>query len=176
MAVPRASVNLLRCGFRPVTRAAPVLQVRQQSGVSSDGDIGGPGSQQTPPPNPGFRETLNRNWRRAARCRRSVVHVFLEGKKSSIGCGLEGCFVYGDWHVAIAEEGLALRASKQLQVHAFYGRESTAEWFISSAPKGLQDGHDKGSRSIGALVSDNTLSYAIFRLPITLPGTPDRRR
>ncbi|KAH7489283.1 hypothetical protein HZ326_20870 [Fusarium oxysporum f. sp. albedinis] len=66
MAVPRASVNLLRCGIRPVTRAAPVLQLRQQSGVSSDGDIGGPGSQQTPPPNPGFRETLNRNWRSIA--------------------------------------------------------------------------------------------------------------
>jgi hypothetical protein len=62
MAVPRASVNILRCYIRPVTRAAPVLQVRQQSGVSSDGDIGGPGSQQTPPPNPDFRETLNRNW------------------------------------------------------------------------------------------------------------------
>jgi hypothetical protein len=55
--------------------------------------------------------------RRAARCRRSVVHVLIEGKKSSIGWGLEGCFVYGDWHVAIAEEGLALRALKQLQVH-----------------------------------------------------------
>ncbi|SPJ91979.1 uncharacterized protein FTOL_13633 [Fusarium torulosum] len=63
MAVPRASINILRCSIRPVARAAPVLQVRHQSGVSSDGDIGGPGSQQTSPPNPGFRETLNRNWR-----------------------------------------------------------------------------------------------------------------
>jgi hypothetical protein len=72
MAVPRASVDILRCCIRPVARAAPVLQVRQQSGVSSDGDIGGPGSQQTPPPNPGFRETLNRNWYSLIRLRRAI--------------------------------------------------------------------------------------------------------
>ncbi|PNP74303.1 hypothetical protein FNYG_12352 [Fusarium nygamai] len=75
MVVPRASVNILRCSIRPVIRAAPVLQVRQQSGVSSDGDIGGPGSQQTPPPNPGFRETLNRNWRPIAGAGLLVVAV-----------------------------------------------------------------------------------------------------
>ncbi|KAH6988289.1 hypothetical protein BKA56DRAFT_578611 [Ilyonectria sp. MPI-CAGE-AT-0026] len=74
MAVRRASVNVLRCCIRPVAGAAPVrrLQVRQQSGVSSDGDIGGPGSQQTPPPNPGFRETLNRNWYSLIRLRRAI--------------------------------------------------------------------------------------------------------
>jgi hypothetical protein len=46
----------------------------------------------------------------------------------------------------------------------FDGRNSTAEWFISSVPKDLQDGHDKEIRPIGALVSDNTLSYVIFCL------------
>ncbi|KAH7460495.1 hypothetical protein FOMA001_g19551 [Fusarium oxysporum f. sp. matthiolae] len=68
MPVARTSVVLLRSGIRPAFRSAAGIaplrrpQVRQQSAVSSDGDIGGPGGQQAPPPNHGGSEFLKRNW------------------------------------------------------------------------------------------------------------------
>ncbi|KAL5610910.1 hypothetical protein FOBRF1_007027 [Fusarium oxysporum] len=68
MPVARTSVVLLHSGIRPAFRSAAGIaplrrpQVRQQSAVSSDGDIGGPGGQQVPPPNHGGPEFLKRNW------------------------------------------------------------------------------------------------------------------
>ncbi|PNP61672.1 hypothetical protein FNYG_13589 [Fusarium nygamai] len=68
MTIARTSVVLLRSGTRPAFRSATGIaplrrpQVRQQSAVSSDGDIGGPGGQQVPPPNPSGPELLKRNW------------------------------------------------------------------------------------------------------------------
>ncbi|KAF5702872.1 hypothetical protein FMUND_13298 [Fusarium mundagurra] len=68
MTIARTSVVLLRSGTRPAFRSATSIaplrrpQIRQQSAVSSDGDIGGPGGQQVPPPNPSGPEFLKRNW------------------------------------------------------------------------------------------------------------------
>ncbi|KAJ4179379.1 hypothetical protein NW759_017297 [Fusarium solani] len=62
----RASISVVRTCIRPGIGAAPLrrFQLRQQSTVSSDGDIGGLGGQQAPPPGRGDRDFIKQNWYR----------------------------------------------------------------------------------------------------------------
>ncbi|KAH7124831.1 hypothetical protein B0J13DRAFT_611885 [Dactylonectria estremocensis] len=64
MAIHRASLSVVRSCIRPSAGVAPLrrFQLRQQSTVSSDGDIGGMGGQQIPPPGRGGLEFIKQNW------------------------------------------------------------------------------------------------------------------
>ncbi|KAJ4190498.1 hypothetical protein NW767_011325 [Fusarium falciforme] len=64
MSMHRASLSVVRTCIRPGVGTAPLrrFQVRQQSTVSSDGDIGGLGGQQAPPPGRGGRDFIKQNW------------------------------------------------------------------------------------------------------------------
>ncbi|KAF4471892.1 hypothetical protein FALBO_1184 [Fusarium albosuccineum] len=62
MSLMRTSTVMLRSGVRPVARITAPLLRRSQSHVHPEGNLGGPGGQQAPPPNPGGPEALKRNW------------------------------------------------------------------------------------------------------------------
>ncbi|KAM0424520.1 hypothetical protein ACHAPT_010235 [Fusarium lateritium] len=64
MSMSRASMIVARSCIRSGVGVAPLrrFQRRQQSTVSSDGDIGGLGGQQAPPPGRGGREFIKENW------------------------------------------------------------------------------------------------------------------
>ncbi|KAK8926994.1 hypothetical protein H634G_02035 [Metarhizium anisopliae BRIP 53293] len=66
MALPRIPPGLLRNHIRPAASRATsprvtAAQLRHKI-TSKDGDLGGPGGQQPPPPNPGGPEAVKRNW------------------------------------------------------------------------------------------------------------------
>ncbi|KFG78723.1 hypothetical protein MANI_002032 [Metarhizium anisopliae] len=66
MALPRVPAGLLRNHIRPAASRATsprvtAAQLRHKT-TSKDGDLGGPGGQQPPPPNPGGPEAVKRNW------------------------------------------------------------------------------------------------------------------
>ena len=67
MASLRASTSMLRTQIRPLAAtASPLrssLQVRAQSGIPPDGDLGGPYGQEKIPKKPnGASDVLQRNW------------------------------------------------------------------------------------------------------------------
>ncbi|KAH7118189.1 hypothetical protein B0J13DRAFT_197872 [Dactylonectria estremocensis] len=64
MTIHRVSLSVVRSCIRPGAGVAPLhrFQLRQQSTVSSDGDIGGLGGQQIPPPGRGGRDFMKQNW------------------------------------------------------------------------------------------------------------------
>ncbi|CAM1507891.1 Fc.00g047390.m01.CDS01 [Cosmosporella sp. VM-42] len=64
MSLQRSSINILRRAA--VTAPLRRVQIRHASAqpghLKNDGDLGGPGGQQPPPPSPGGPEALKRNW------------------------------------------------------------------------------------------------------------------
>ncbi|KHN94954.1 uncharacterized protein MAM_07181 [Metarhizium album ARSEF 1941] len=63
MALPKVptATGLLRHSTRPAASRASLPQLRRKV-TRGDGDLGGPGGQQPPPPNPGGPEAVKRNW------------------------------------------------------------------------------------------------------------------